>query len=604
MPIAELSTMSLPATTAAPPTPRQVDALNQRAFELRHSDARAALALARQAHQLALQLDYQRGLAWALLRTGVALSILAEDDAGCESMLQQAVGLMRGLGDLAGEAEALNQQGVRLRYGHDPEAALACYQRVLALRRQIGDLAGEAAVLHNIALLHRDQGRFADALEQAYLSQELARQAGECSMAAYAHTNLALLLQQVGEPQAARAQVEQALEIVRQTDDRAHESTALVLLASLLLEAGAPAAALPHLQAAQQLSQATGNLGDQAEVLLGLGRVRQALGAHAEAQPALARALSLARQRGDGGLAAQVLVAQATTPLQRGEPRAALPLLQQALAHAQAGRREPLVAQAHECLSQAHEAAGDLALALLHARAFHASRERQHDQAQQRRIRMLMHRQELARARDDAEAERRRSDELARALDDARRAELDRAHLLAEVQAQAELLQQLAREDGLTGLANRRWLDLQLQRESERARRFEHPLALAMIDVDHFKAVNDDFSHAVGDEVLRVLARLLRDGCRGSDVVGRFGGEEFMILFVETSPARALEVCNKLRERVEAHDWRAVHPAFDRLTVSIGVAGFDAGLPQDGLVALADQHLYRAKHEGRNRVCG
>lgn len=108
----------------------------------------------------------------------------------------------------------------------------------------------------------------------------------------------------------------------------------------------------------------------------------------------------------------------------------------------------------------------------------------------------------------------------------------------------------------------------------------------------------------MGDAVLRTLAGLLRANCRASDVLGRYGGEEFMLILVESSLPQALEACEKLRERVARHDWAAVHPALQALSVSIGVAAFEAGAPDEGLVQAADQQLYRAKHGGRNRVCG
>jgi diguanylate cyclase (GGDEF)-like protein len=108
----------------------------------------------------------------------------------------------------------------------------------------------------------------------------------------------------------------------------------------------------------------------------------------------------------------------------------------------------------------------------------------------------------------------------------------------------------------------------------------------------------------VGDAALRTVARLLRDGCRGSDVVGRYGGEEFLLILVETTPAQARTLCDKLRQRIARHDWAALHSGLGPLTVSIGLAGLDGDGPVDELLACADRQLYRAKHGGRDRVCG
>ncbi len=594
------------------PQAAQIDALIAEAHAQRHTDARAALACAEQAHTLALRCDHQRGLAHALLRRAVCLSILgAVAPAGedCDTLLQQAVSLMRSLGDRAGEAEALNQQGLRLAMGGHGERAIALYAQVRALRAALGDRGGEAAVVLNIAIQHRHNGDLAAALACGHESLELAHQAADARLQAYALTHLGLVLALLDEPAAAEQHLAHSLALVRGTTDRAHESTVLVSLSQLKQRAGDAAAAQALAEQALGLARGTGNLGDMVDALVALAQALQARGEHAAAVAPLHEATLLAQQRGDLGLAAEVLLAQAETPRALGRPLEALALLAQAHQQAEAAGALQLCALAHEGLSLAHEAAGDLAAALRHQRAFQACERRLRNQPAQRRLRQFLQQQELASAENDAQAERQRSAQLLQALDEARRAEQSRSQLLAELQAQAELLQQLAREDGLTGVANRRWLDLQLQRETERAQRFGHALAVAMVDVDHFKAVNDRLSHGVGDAVLRTLATLLRRSCRASDVVGRYGGEEFMLIFVESAPAQALEACEKLRERVAAHVWSQVHPALQGLSVSIGVAGFAAGealaagAPAESLVERADRALYRAKNGGRNRVC-
>jgi diguanylate cyclase (GGDEF)-like protein len=168
------------------------------------------------------------------------------------------------------------------------------------------------------------------------------------------------------------------------------------------------------------------------------------------------------------------------------------------------------------------------------------------------------------------------------------------------------LLDQLERqtyEDALTGLANRRRLDQRLADEFGLALRHGRPLAVAMADLDHFKTVNDRFSHAVGDAVLRAIAKLLSAQVRHTDLVARFGGEEFVIVLVETDAAAALRVCEKLRAAVANHTWTAIHPAL-ALTMSIGVCS-DTSVPaHERMLAMADRNLYSAKAAGRNRVVG
>lgn len=163
-------------------------------------------------------------------------------------------------------------------------------------------------------------------------------------------------------------------------------------------------------------------------------------------------------------------------------------------------------------------------------------------------------------------------------------------------------LQRQTLEDGLTGLHNRRALDDRLGTEVRRAVRFHRNLAVVMADIDHFKIVNDRFSHMVGDDVLRVMANILRAQCRSIDVIARYGGEEFLLCFPETSRSNAAAVCEKIRRQVETYAWEKIQPGL-KVTMSFGVAAAPPTYEMDALIATADEKLYEAKHSGRNRVC-
>jgi two-component system cell cycle response regulator len=168
----------------------------------------------------------------------------------------------------------------------------------------------------------------------------------------------------------------------------------------------------------------------------------------------------------------------------------------------------------------------------------------------------------------------------------------------------------LAVRDSLTGLFNRRAFDSRLVDEVQRAARYQRPLSLLMIDIDHFKVYNDQHGHPQGDALLSELSALFLSCVRSTDFVTRYGGEEFAILLPETNATSALAVAGTILERVCRHpfDFRETQPE-GALTVSIGVAGLDDGLgPTPGLIddqqllLAADQALYRAKAAGRNRV--
>ncbi len=166
----------------------------------------------------------------------------------------------------------------------------------------------------------------------------------------------------------------------------------------------------------------------------------------------------------------------------------------------------------------------------------------------------------------------------------------------AEVQ-----LEHAASSDFLTGLLNRPAMLRLMELEAERMRRTTAPFSLALADLDSFKPINDRYGHAVGDEVLTLLAATLRGALRGQDAVGRWGGDEILIFLPETPLAGALEVAEKIRQRLAGAVLR-VEEAELRMTLSLGVAEARAGEPIGELVRRADEALYRAKLDGRNRV--
>ena len=167
--------------------------------------------------------------------------------------------------------------------------------------------------------------------------------------------------------------------------------------------------------------------------------------------------------------------------------------------------------------------------------------------------------------------------------------------------AREQQFQALVDEDPLTGLLNRRGLMRAAEREIARARRHRHPLALVLLDLDHFKEINDRFGHAVGDEALREFARRLKRAARASDLLARYGGEEFAILLPETDLAQAERAAERLLAEVRAEPF-ATSAGELVITASAGVAVFPHhGKDWNALFRAADQALYLAKRGGRNR---
>jgi diguanylate cyclase (GGDEF)-like protein len=166
---------------------------------------------------------------------------------------------------------------------------------------------------------------------------------------------------------------------------------------------------------------------------------------------------------------------------------------------------------------------------------------------------------------------------------------------------EAERYRRLALEDSLTGLANRRQLDERLAALMREVATRGSVLTVALADVDHFKGINDRFSNAVGDEVLRCVGEILRGQCRLGDLAGRYGGEEFMLIFRGLDMRAAAQACERARHAVESWDWKSIHPHL-RVTLSMGLATSASFDHPQGLLDAADHWLYEAKHHGRNQV--
>ncbi len=173
----------------------------------------------------------------------------------------------------------------------------------------------------------------------------------------------------------------------------------------------------------------------------------------------------------------------------------------------------------------------------------------------------------------------------------------------AHIQKLLQENQRLATTDSLTGLPNRRWIVEVLENEISRCRRYGHDLALLLVDIDHFKRINDRYGHDSGDQALRVMARILRAIARDSDIVCRYGGEEFVLALPETGLRAAAVVAERLLHRVAETEIPLKGGAGPlRMTCSIGLAPWCVGMQYDGLLNAADKMLYQAKESGRNRV--
>lgn len=170
------------------------------------------------------------------------------------------------------------------------------------------------------------------------------------------------------------------------------------------------------------------------------------------------------------------------------------------------------------------------------------------------------------------------------------------------ISEQAERLKQISIQDELTRLYNRRHFNEEAEKIFAQAKRHNHPLVFMIGDIDHFKQINDRYSHAIGDKVLRKVAEIFQANTRKNDLVARYGGEEFVIVFPETPLKQAVSLCERLRELINNYPWNEINPDL-KVTISMGLNSEIQLDNFEQMLAAADNKLYEAKNSGRNQVC-
>jgi diguanylate cyclase (GGDEF)-like protein len=516
----------------------------------------------------------------ALARTGAGQRALAP-------ALEAAARAQRA-GDrarIAAAAEALADTHYSLSAYAD---ALAQYLGALTGWRRLGDRHGQVRCLQGIASVDIYIGDYALAmgrLEEALrLLQDGADEAGTASV----HHRLGMIYARLGDLARAREFYEAALERRRGLGDRAATATSLNSLGVLFLRTGQQRPggsddlrrakalfeeAIPMAEEAGDLhlrALATGNVGSAVAALGDLEQARSLF----EVQLAALRQM---RARYDEALCL-TNIGEALRKLGRAD--AALTPLNDALKIGEELRSKERAVRAWHELSQCHEALGDAPAALESYKHYHQIDRELRSEDAETRARNLVVQLAVKKVRAEAEGYRAERDRLA----------------AANVRLSAE-----AQEDALTGLANRRHLDAHLARVFAQAVEDDHPLCVAVADIDHFKSINDVHSHAIGDEVLRTVGRILRLACRPADLAGRYGGEEFVVALLDTPPEVARGVCERLRAAVAGYAWDGLRPGL-AVTISIGVAERAAHPTGAAMLAAADARLYEAKRAGRNCV--
>jgi diguanylate cyclase (GGDEF)-like protein len=427
-------------------------------------------------------------------------------------------------------------------------SALQHLEQALQTLEAIGDVAETAPIKYNIAILLQSLDQHERAIEAYYKALEVLKKHPHPVRELEVQGNLAQSLVVLGRADEALVLFERVLELTQQHKLPLHHVRNLVNMGEAHNKLGQPEQALEVLQRAYPLLRETVMAEGQAFCLLYMARARAQLSHIDEALATLKEAQDNADRLG-------------MLPLQKE------------------------IAWARYEISKK---AGSFAVALEALETHNDIAERIRAGDAERQLQLFTLERDFEKAVTDAEIHRLKNVELAR--------------VLSELEGKTAQLEQLLQKDVLTGVHTRRFLEEALALEWVAAQRDQRALSVALLDIDNFKLVNDQFSHRIGDQVLFTIGDLMGQVTGTRAIAARYGGEEFVLALPETPLPQAVAICEHLRWSIECYPWQELHPDL-RITASIGISA-DANVEHfDKLLDLADQEMYRAKRLGKNRVC-
>ncbi|MDR3410654.1 MAG: diguanylate cyclase [Formivibrio sp.] len=501
-----------------------------------------------------------------------ALLLYREKSVEAQTLAEEACVQAIGIGYQKGYLEGLVNHGRALTLQGGYQEAIALFNHTLMIAEENSLQALIADCLQEIARAHFTVSDYDLALQ--YWSRCL-----DISHSAHADETWLRALIGLGQIYLTHGDATSALSHHRWAMTSWKEGNDPTLYAGACINTGADLYEMGRLgEALEALAHAHGaSCEQQAEIQTISGLILLTRGDLVAAENALKAAQQLNRTQGNALGLATNLLALARLAMLRNDLPGATDLLKRALDKAKSMGTQHLLLQIELALAETCEIRQDWQHALEHFKRYHALQQETQRRLAPYKLQAMEMQLEVEKARME-------------------NAQLRRKH--ANERQERHRVERMASEDALTGLLNRRGLE---QSADSLLMATDIPVSALMIDVDHFKIINDTWGHEVGDKVLRQVAALLKSGCRQGDLVSRWGGEEFAVLLQNRDGPQGAEVAERLRRLVEGWTWERIAPEIS-VTISIGVAPCQADDDLASVFLLADEKLYEAKHAGRNQV--
>ncbi|ACF14183.1 diguanylate cyclase and serine/threonine protein kinase with TPR repeats [Chloroherpeton thalassium ATCC 35110] len=590
------------------PFQQEIISLLADAWQKRNTHPKTSQELAEKALRLSEQHDFSKGIAESYATLAECYFWLSEYEDGI-GFAEKSLALFKTLNDLSGQARAFNTLGNIYQRIGDYDAALENHTQSLKLRDELGVSSDKASSLNNLGNIYLETGDYPNALQNYMNSLQLMQEAKDARGMAGCYNNIGNIYQRLEEYEDALDYYHKCLTLTNNIKDRWIEASCLNNLGSLFHQNKDYDKALAYYHDSLEISRELEDRWGKGLLLANIGNVHLSQSENKKAHEFFIKSLLLTSEIDDTEGKIEALLGLGKLAYDGGNISEALTYLSEALSLTEEGGFQELCYRTHELLSDAYELLGDISSAYKHYKAFNEMREAYFSNEMKKKTRVLKVRYESEQNLKEKEIYRLKNEELAAAYErlrslnrTLREANEQKSQLLEQLRVQTIALEKQTREDPLTGLYNRRYLTFLLLQEFERAKRYNSALGVAMADIDHFKNVNDTFSHQVGDEVLKIIAKIFIQNCRIIDTVARYGGEEFVFFFPETPLDKAVSASEKIRKAVANYDWNSVEKGLT-VTVSIGVTANIDVPSHEKMLSLADEKLYEAKATGRNRVC-
>jgi diguanylate cyclase (GGDEF)-like protein/putative nucleotidyltransferase with HDIG domain len=537
----------------------QLDQILAQAWDLRATQPAEFQRISEESLGTAISLAYRRGVGYGRRNLGY-LDFMASRYERALGQLSEALEIGRELEDHALVRDSLNFLGGVCTSLGDFVQGVEYVQSTLELCQLANDESGIASALTNLGMLHHHLGQDEEAIKYHRESVHMSQRNGHSHREAMASNNLGIALIGLG-------QFEEAIDV---------------------------------LTTAQPLGALIGDEGLNTRVLINLSEAYHKLGNQTLALGAINQALDLISDDSESRVYALMNAALIHADL--GDHSQALEMLNCGLSIAQASGLKSLGFQIHKHLSRIYKTVHRVDEALEHHEQFYAIEREVLAAEVTQKLRITSAQREIERTRAESEIYRLRNVELARALTSLQEADRLKSQLVKELNSKSLELDRQTKIDALTGIHNRRYLESTLASKFAQSREAGTDLSVVIVDVDHFKEINDRFSHQVGDQVLKIIAGLLLKSCRSEDLVARYGGEEFVIALPGMVASQALIVCERIHKSLGKYDWSSFSPEL-RITISAGLSDDASASNHEKLLNAADLKLYEAKRSGRNRTC-